>query len=113
MEAKLEAIKEAKLDDNYKVELEAKVEATLGANLGNKWGTKLGAKIGDKVGDKSGTKLGAKLGALVLLDTNNTQNSSILINSTEFIKKVEKNTLKQPIEAKARAKKEVKNSDLL
>jgi hypothetical protein len=49
----------------------------------------------------------------VFLGANNTQNNSILINSVEFCKKMEKNTLKQTLEAKKGAKKEANHRDLL
>jgi hypothetical protein len=49
----------------------------------------------------------------VFLGANNAQNSAIPINSTEFCKKVEKNTLKQTVEVKKGAKKEANHRDLL
>jgi len=41
------------------------------------------------------------------------KNSTILINSTNFFKKVEKNTLKKSMEAKKGAKEEANHRDLL
>jgi hypothetical protein len=49
----------------------------------------------------------------VLLDENNAQNISILINNADYCKKVEKNTLKQTVEAKKGDKKEANHMDLL
>jgi hypothetical protein len=49
----------------------------------------------------------------VLIGVNNAQNSAIPINSAKFCKEVEKNTLKQTVEAKNGAKKEANHKDLL
>jgi hypothetical protein len=48
-----------------------------------------------------------------LLGANIAQNSTIPIDSSDFSKKVEKNTLKQRVEAKKGAKKEANHGDLL
>jgi hypothetical protein len=48
-----------------------------------------------------------------LLGENISQNSAMQINNIDFSKKVKKNTLKQPVEAKKGAKKEVNHGDLL
>jgi len=48
-----------------------------------------------------------------VLGENITQNNAILINSTNFSKKVKKNSLKQPVEEKKRAKNEANREDLL
>jgi hypothetical protein len=48
-----------------------------------------------------------------LLGANSSINSALPINSDEFSKKMDKNTLKQPVEAKKGAKKGANHRDLL
>jgi len=50
---------------------------------------------------------------LILVGTKNANNSTILINSVDFLKKMEKNTLTQWVEAKNRAKKGANHRDFL
>jgi hypothetical protein len=49
----------------------------------------------------------------VFINANNTQNSTIPIDSSNFCKKVDKNTLKQIMEEKKGDKKEANQRDLL